>query len=189
MRNRRSRRQTLSARATIAGGALVIDAWSRIARRPLDAIAVLAAVGASSIVIVNAMFLQSGVHPMPAFETTLKFADGRSDPLKPIPKPALTGGPAHPAPASIALPPEKPASLARRSDPIADLIGPSARIAAVQRALSEYGYGQVKASGNLDDATTAAIEKFEREHNLPITGRISERLMSELATMIGHPVE
>jgi Putative peptidoglycan binding domain len=189
VRNRGSRRQTLTARAASVGGALVIDAWSRIARRPVDTVAVLAAVGASFIVIVNAIFLQSSMHPMPAFETTLKSSDGRSDPLKAIPKPTVTGGPAHPAIASNASPPEKPASPARRHDPIADLIGPSARVAAVQRALSEYGYGQVKASGNLDDATTAAIEKFEREHNLPITGRVSERLTSELATMIGHSIE
>ena len=59
----------------------------------------------------------------------------------------------------------------RRNDPIADLIGPSPRIAAVQRALSEYGYGQIKPTGMLDDATSAAIEKFEREHKLPVTGR------------------
>ena len=189
MRSRRSRRQTLSARAANAGGALVVDAWSRIARRPVDTIAVLAAAGASFIVIVNAIFLQAGMHPMPSFETTLKSSDGRSDPLKPIPKPTVTGGPAHPPIASNASPAEKPASPARRNDPIADLIGPSARVSAVQRALSEYGYGQVKASGNLDDATTAAIEKFEREHNLPITGRVSDRLISELAAMIGHPIE
>ena len=59
----------------------------------------------------------------------------------------------------------------------------------MQRALSEYGYGQIKASGTLDDATTAAIEKFEREHNLPITGRISDRLIGELTAMVGHPIE
>ena len=189
MRNCRSRRQTFSARAASAGGALVIDAWSRITRRPVDAIAVLAAVGASFIVIVNAIFLQSSMHHMPAFETTLKSLDGRSDPLKPIPKPTVASGPVHPAIGSSASPQDKPTPPARRNDPIADLIGPSGRIAAVQRALSEYGYGQVKVSGNLDDATTATIEKFEREHNLPITGRVSDRLVSELAAMIGHPIE
>ena len=60
----------------------------------------------------------------------------------------------------------------RRNDPIADLIGPSPRIVAVQRALSDYGYGQLKPSGTLDGPTSAAIEKFEREHRLPVTGRV-----------------
>jgi hypothetical protein len=190
VRNRRTRRQTFSARAASAGGALVVEAWGRIARRPVDAIAILAAIGGSSIVIVNAAFLQYGMHPLPAFETALKPLDRRSDSLKPIAsKPAAAGGPVHPVAASNVSPPEKPTAPARHNDPIADLINPAARIAAVQRALSEYGYGQIKTSGTLDDATTVAIEKFEREHNLPITGRISDRLISELTAMIGHPIE
>jgi hypothetical protein len=187
VRNRRNRRLTFSARAASAGGALVVGAWSRVVRRPVDTFAILAAIGASFIVIVNAAFLQSAMHPLPAFETTSKSSDVRSDSLKSIaPKAALAGGPAHPVTASNA---ERSTSPARRSDPIADLINPSGRIAAVQRALSEYGYGQIKASGTLDDATTAAIEKFEREHNLPITGRVSDRLIAELTAMIGHPIE
>jgi Putative peptidoglycan binding domain len=185
VRNRRSRRPTLSARAVSAGGALVIGARNRITRRPVDAVAILAAAGASFIIIANAIFLQSSMHPAPFFDTW-KSSDGRTDPLKPIaPKPTITGRSTRPATASNVLPPV----AARRNDPIADLIDPSARIAAVQRALSEYGYGQIKASGNLDDATTATIEKFEREHNLPITGRVSDRLVSELTAMIGHPIE
>jgi hypothetical protein len=190
VRNRRNRRQTFSARAASASGALVVGAWSRIARRPVDTFAILAAIGASFIVIVNAAFLQSAMHPMPAFETTSKSSDGRSDSLKAnAPKAPPAGVLAHPVTASNGSPAEKPTSAARRNDPIGDLINPSARIAAVQRALSEYGYGQIKTSGTLDDATTAAIEKFEREHSLPITGRISARLISELTAMIGHPIE
>jgi peptidoglycan hydrolase-like protein with peptidoglycan-binding domain len=59
----------------------------------------------------------------------------------------------------------------------------------VQRALSDYGYGQIKPSGTLDGPTSAAIEKFEREHRLPVTGRISERLLGQLAVLVGHPIE
>ena len=55
-----------------------------------------------------------------------------------------------------------PVPSPRRNDPIADLIGPSPRILAVQRVLSNYGYGQIKPTGMLDDATSQAIEKFER---------------------------
>jgi peptidoglycan hydrolase-like protein with peptidoglycan-binding domain len=69
------------------------------------------------------------------------------------------------------------------------LIGPSRRIAAVQRALAEFGYGQVKASGILDDATSTAIAKFERDRNLPNSGRVSDRLVKELTAMVGHPIE
>ncbi|MEX0752398.1 MAG: peptidoglycan-binding domain-containing protein [Xanthobacteraceae bacterium] len=59
---------------------------------------------------------------------------------------------------------------------------------AVQRALAEFGYGQVKADGLPGPETSAAIEKFERERNLPVTGQLSERLARELAAMTGRPI-
>ncbi len=78
---------------------------------------------------------------------------------------------------------------ARSEDPIAELIGPSPRILAVQRVLSEFGYGQLRASGILDDTTSAAIERFEREHKLPVTGQVSDRLVSDLTAMAGRTVQ
>jgi hypothetical protein len=65
----------------------------------------------------------------------------------------------------------------------------SRRVAAVQRALTEYGYGQLKPTGAIGPDTQAAIQKFERERKLPVTGQISERLVRELAAVIGHPVD
>jgi peptidoglycan hydrolase-like protein with peptidoglycan-binding domain len=78
---------------------------------------------------------------------------------------------------------------ATRNDPIAQLIGPSARISAVQRVLADYGYGQIKPSGAIDRETQAAIEKFERAHKLPISGQISERLVKEIVAMTGRPLD
>ena len=80
-------------------------------------------------------------------------------------------------------------AAARRNDPIGQLIGMSSRIMAVQRALANYGYGQIKASGVLDRPTSAAIARFEREHSLPVTGRISDRLVSDLSVLVGHPLD
>ena len=37
--------------------------------------------------------------------------------------------------------------------------------------------------------TRAAIEKFERDRGLPVTGQISDRLVRELAAMTGRPLE
>ena len=65
----------------------------------------------------------------------------------------------------------------------------SKRVIALQRALAEYGYGQIKPSGIIDAETQAAIEKFERERRLPITGQASDRLVRELAAMTGRPLE
>jgi len=65
----------------------------------------------------------------------------------------------------------------------------SRRVAAVQRVLTEYGYGQLRATGTIGADTQAAIQKFERERKLPITGQVSDRLVRELAAMIGHPID
>ncbi len=141
---------------------MALRLWAKATRRPVDTVAVLAAVAASLIIIVNAVFLQTGSHPAPFVAA-------------PKPMQALGHAPQ--------------AESARRDDPIADLIGPSPRIAAVQRALSDYGYGQIKPSGILDEPTSDAIEKFEREHKLPVTGEVSARLVDELAAMVGHPLD
>jgi peptidoglycan hydrolase-like protein with peptidoglycan-binding domain len=94
---------------------------------------------------------------------------------------------------SSAVKPSQPAPVAviprPRRDPIADLIGPSSRILAVQRALTDFGYGQIKPTGVLGSDTAAAIEKFERARHLPVTGQMSERLIRELAAVTGRPLE
>ena len=63
------------------------------------------------------------------------------------------------------------------------------RVAAVQRALTEYGYGQLKPTGTVGADTQAAIQKFEHERKLPVTGQMSDRLVRELTAMIGHPID
>lgn len=76
-----------------------------------------------------------------------------------------------------------------RNDPIAELIAPSKRILAIQRALSDFGYGQIKPTGQYDPETRTAIEKFERDRRLPVTGQLSDRFIRELAAMTGRPLE
>jgi peptidoglycan hydrolase-like protein with peptidoglycan-binding domain len=65
----------------------------------------------------------------------------------------------------------------------------SARVIVVQRALAEFGYGQIKASGIVDNETQRAIERFERERKLPVTGQISDRVVRELTAATGRPLE
>jgi len=76
-----------------------------------------------------------------------------------------------------------------RPDPIAELIAPAPRVVAVQRALNDYGYGPVKVTGNFGAETVSAIQKFERDRKLPVTGQISPRLLRELAALTGRPLE
>jgi hypothetical protein len=182
VRSRRNNDRSFVALLSRPAGALAWRAWATAANRPVDTAAIMAAAAASLIIIVNAVFLQSGMHPAPFFANTRALPASAENHVKPV-------EPAPPArPAAVPLPVPAPVA-ARRNDPIADLIGPSPRIAAVQRALSQYGYGQIKVSGILDDATSDAIERFEREHKLPVTGRITDRLVSGLTTMVGHPLE
>ncbi len=120
-----------------------------------------------------------------------------------------------PAERAAEKPPEKPveatASTSRAGDPMTNLVkattspsvavarppapipvpqSPAARrIAGVQRALSEYGYGQLKVTGTMSGETQSAIQKFEREHKMQVTGQVSDRLLRELGAAIGHPVE
>ena len=79
-------------------------------------------------------------------------------------------------------------NMARPPAPIPPLTG-ARRVAAVQRTLTEYGYGQLKPTGTVGSDTQVAIQKFERDRKLPVTGQISDRLVRELSAMIGHPVE
>ncbi len=132
------------------------------------------AVAASLIIVVNAVILQSGSRSAPFVVN------------------ALPPPPAAPAPAATLAPPlarSAATPAAPRNDPIGQLIAMSGRITKVQRALSDYGYGQIRLTGVLDRPTTEAIERFERERNLPVTGSISDRLMNELAVMAGHPLD
>ncbi len=122
-----------------------------------------------------------------------------------------------PEPKPVEKTPEKPAeataSTPRSGDPMTNLVkatistppsvavarppaqipvqqSPAARrIAGVQRSLSEYGYGNLKVTGTMNGETQAAIQKFEREHKLQVTGQVSDRLLRELGAAIGHPVE
>lgn len=119
--------------------------------------------------------LQPGAEPSEALLSAIKRSNA---------KPAKTP--------SGGRPPAQPVRL----DPIAEVLAaevlarsPSKRVLAVQRALADYGYGQIKSTGVVDADTKAAIEKFERERKLPITGQASERLVRELAAITGRPLE
>ena len=106
------------------------------------------------------------------------------DPKTPDPMANLvvksTGAPAA-APANVARPPAPIPASAQSAG--------ARRVAAVQRALTQYGYGQLKPTGAVGAETQAAISKFERDRKLPVTGQMSDRLVKELTAMIGHPVD
>jgi Putative peptidoglycan binding domain len=93
------------------------------------------------------------------------------------------------APVATSGVPRPPASIPVSTSSDAVSGAGSRRIAAVQRALTEYGYGQLKPTGTVGSDTQAAIQKFERARKIPVTGQMSDRLVRELAAMIGHPID
>jgi hypothetical protein len=128
----------------------------------------------------------------------IKLADPRTaDPRTADPKAAdplanlvKTTSAVQAASANIPRPPVTvPVPVSSRVDSIpASGVG-SHKVAAVQRALTEYGYGQLKPTGVVGSDTQTAIQKFEKARKLPLTGQMSDRLVRELAAMIGHPIE
>ena len=91
--------------------------------------------------------------------------------------------------AIMAAPVKRAAVPVRKNDPIAALIAPSDRLIAVQRALNDFAYGPVSPTGTYGPDTRAAIERFERARGMPVTGQISERLVRELSSVVGRPLE
>ena len=94
---------------------------------------------------------------------------------------------AAPAAAPGVVRPPAPIPASSRSD--SGSASASRRVAAVQRALTEYGYGQLKPTGTVGSDTQAAIQRFERERKIPVTGQMSDRLVKELTAVIGRPID
>jgi hypothetical protein len=187
-------------------------------RSPKDVVAGAFAFAAVIAIIANALFLQAGRHPSPMFGSVVAVPAAALAPASPLPRPRpveadaslfepkaeikpaepkaadplaslvkATSAPAA-APSNILRPPA-PVPASSRSEAIANPSPGSRRVAAVQRALTEYGYGQLKPSGTVGSDTQAAIQKFERERKLPVTGQISDRLVRELIAVTGRPIE
>jgi putative peptidoglycan binding protein len=141
------------------------------------------------------------VKPVEAKSVEAKSADPKNaDPMTNLVVKSTSSAPA--AASTIATPVVKPASAApvavsnvmRPPAPIpshGDITQSAAsrRIAAVQRALTQYGYGQLKPTGTIGSDTQAAISKFERDRKLPVNGQMSDRVVKELTAMIGHPID
>ncbi len=91
---------------------------------------------------------------------------------------------------STVAPQAVPANVMRppASIPVPQTAG-ARRVAGVQRALTQYGYGQLKPTGAVGADTQAAISKFEHARKMPVTGQMSDRLVRELTAMIGHPID
>jgi hypothetical protein len=179
-------------------------------RSPKDVTACAMAFAVVIAIVTNALFLQAGRHPAPMFGSLTASPAVASAPANHLPRPrppdadtaeariaesraadlmtnlVKTTGATPPMPSATPRPP-LPAVISTHGEPVS---GVSARrVAAVQRALTDYGYGQLKPTGVMGTDTQAAIQKFERARKIPVTGQVSDRLVHELGAVIGHPID
>jgi hypothetical protein len=180
---------------------------------PKDMIAGALALAVVAVIVTNAL-MQAGRHPAPMFGTVTTLPAVASVPAGPLPRPrpveadtllsearpaesraadpltnlVKTTSTVQTATANIPRPPMT-VPVSSRVDSVGVSGTGSHRVAAVQRALTDYGYGQLKPTGVVGVDTQAAIQKFEKARKLPVTGQVSDRLVRELAATIGHPVE
>lgn len=161
-------------------------------------------------IVLNALAMQEGRHPAPFFRT----ADSPLTAVMPAPsaqvpavlppvrpaalaaapaaQPAEPARPARQAPAVV--PASAPAPAPASRDAIGDMLrgggqAPAAdanrTVSAGQRALNKLNYGPLKADGLMGAGTRAAVERFERDRKLPVTGEIAGRTARELAAASG----
>jgi hypothetical protein len=129
---------------------------------------------------------EAPARPMPAAAPPAKPAPVAAAPRDPIGDLIRSDAkPASPVPPRDAI-----AELLKGENPVPPgLVGSSTTVAAGQRALLKLGYGPLKADGMMGPGTRQAIERFERDRKLPVTGEVSGRTARELAAQSGIPVE
>jgi hypothetical protein len=178
--------------------------------RPGFVLAVAALLGSTGAIGWNALH-QANRHPAPLFKpkpAVSAEAPRRTDmvasqPVAPAAVPVPVPRPEPTTVGSVPIPP--PAQVVKASAPAGDPIGnlirggepnarpaeihPDPRVTSVQKALTKLGYGPLKADGVLGATTRQALERFERDKNLPVTGGLGTRTTRQLASASGTQIE
>lgn len=99
----------------------------------------------------------------------------------PVPSPSAPRAQTVSAPANAG--PVPPASVGGHA-----LSGDRARIARLQAALSEMGYGPISVDGFAGEQTANAIRRFELDRGLAITGALGPMVEQEVEKVLGRPL-
>lgn len=187
--------------------------FASLTKKPMRILALVVIAGVLVGIGLNATMLQTARHPAPLFASAplaQKPAVAQAAPI-PAPRPAELASVAPPAllrtaPAQPAARPATPvreateATATKKNDPIAALLrgaepAPAAtsqpgdaKVAAAQRALQKVGF-VVKPNGVFGASTRQALEKFEGDHGLPVTGKLAGRTLKELAAQSGIAIQ
>ena len=171
------------------------DFYAAVLRHKRDVVAALVGIAAISAIAINGLVMQSGPHPAPIFTVrprpVISEATGAIAQL-PRPRPAIADAPRpearnEPVPLPRARPQAAPQGS--RADPIADIINPSRQLSTLQRVLNDFGYGPIKVTGTLDEDTSRGIERFERDHNLAVSGQNTPQLRRALGLATSRPLD
>lgn len=83
----------------------------------------------------------------------------------------------------VPLPARAPAANPSPETPAATSAIAATQVLSVQQAMNSFGYGPVTADGVFGDETSAAIQRFEMNQGIPLTGRMSDDLIVRLMTI------
>lgn len=183
--------------ATLRAGA----AWTgkTCLARPGEAVGSLVALGAVVYVSLNALGFQAGRHPAPILPVVAESERTRPVAAPRVQEQATTGTIAKAEEAAPKPKSEARAPVAPARDGIADVLRAAGETTAsvspksdkavlkAQKALAKLGYAGIKPDGMMGPGTKAAVEKFEREHKLPVTGEPTGRTLKELSAKAGLP--
>jgi Putative peptidoglycan binding domain len=166
-----------------------------VLRSPRDSMCALALMAAIAAIVMNSLYLQPRRHPAPIFAIRplpVVFDEGAGAFTHLAPRRPLVPDLQRPEPVPkvdpIPLPRPRTPSVAARLDATGDASA-LRQLSALQHILNEFGYGPMRVSGILDDDTREGIARFERDHNLPVTGQNTPRLRRAITTATGRPVE
>lgn len=177
--------------------------WRLAARRPSHTLFALLLVSGASAFGWNVLMRQTARHPHPLFA---KVEPAPEPPRRPeillapplpVPRPETASVSSPPRPA----PDARPKPVVASADPIGALLRtgespappvdtrPNPRVVIVQKALAKLGYGPIEADGLMGTTTRGALERFERDKKLPVTGALGRRTTRQLAQLSGFSIE
>jgi hypothetical protein len=162
-----------------------------VLRNPRDSMCALALVAAIAAIVTNGLYLQPGRHPAPIFAVRPLpvLSQEATGTVTQLPRRRPSDSAQKNDPVPLPRPRAQNVPAGSRSDPIADVINPVRQVSALQRVLNEFGYGPIRVTGALDDDTRDGIARFERDHNLPVTGQNTPRLRHAVAVATGRSLE
>jgi hypothetical protein len=169
-----------------------------VLRRPGATLVGLVILGGVASVGWNLTMGQPGRHPAPLFGAKASEKVSESRPVQAAAAPLPVPRPEPQAMAQlIPEPPQSPVTTQStdrigaliRSEPARIAEGETRRVAAAQKALSKLGYGPLKSDGVIGPETKTALERFERERKLPVTGAVGARTARLLAQQAGIMIE